>query len=167
MNRFTLVAIILISLLIGIMYFIVSLRSNKGSLSLFPTSSSNMFSTPTPGINDVSSLRNSPDMVATPSSGSSKGGLDHERMVVVYSDTGFAPSVVTVSVGQTVTFINESKELLWVVSGPTKDLKVLPSFDQGTAVANGSFYEYTFTDKGQWSYLNHQHPEATGLIQVR
>ena len=97
--------------------------------------------------------------------GSEKGG-EVARLVVTYTDTGFAPSPLMVSVGQTVTFVNESTGGMWVASAVHPTHSVLPGFDQKKSVAKGASYEYMFLKVGTWKYHNHVKPSDTATVVV-
>ncbi len=89
-----------------------------------------------------------------------------EAKVIFYTDKGFSPSSIEVSVGTKVIFINQSVGLMWVASAVHPTHQALPGFDQLTAVPNGVSYEYTFTKAGTWKYHDHLNPEARGVVIV-
>lgn len=89
-----------------------------------------------------------------------------EVIVVTYSDSGFAPKEILVSSGQTVRFVNESKDNMWVASAVHPGHTILPEFDDKKAVGAGENYEFTFTKIGKWNYHNHIKPNATGTVIV-
>lgn len=104
---------------------------------------------------------------------------DGESLVtVLYTDTGFVPSSVTVSVGDTVTFLDQSADNgMWVASdehpthtgydGTNKD-EHCPNngtvFDQ---CAEGATYSFTFQKGGMWGYHNHRESDHHGTVIVR
>ncbi len=94
-----------------------------------------------------------------------KGGIS-ARMVITYTDSGFAPSPVSVKAGTTVTFVNESSRGMWVASAVHPTHQLLPGFDQLKSVAKSGTYEYTFTKVGTWKYHNHVNPTDTGSVVV-
>lgn len=89
-----------------------------------------------------------------------------EVIVVTYSDSGFAPKEISVSVGQTVRFVNESSGNMWVASAVHPEHSILPEFDDKKAVSAGENYEFTFAKIGKWNYHNHIKPSATGTVIV-
>ncbi len=98
-----------------------------------------------------------------------KGGVklsDIADSVVTYTDTGFAPSTVTVKKGTSVTFINGSSGGMWVASAVHPTHQLLPGFDHLKSVAKGGAYGYTFTKVGTWKYHNHVNPSDTGTVAV-
>lgn len=94
-----------------------------------------------------------------------KGGLS-ERSVVTYTDTGFAPSPLTVKKGTTVVFVNESSAQMLVASASYPTHQVLPSFVQKKAVLKSGMYEYTFEAEGTWKYQNDMSPKDSGSVIV-
>lgn len=106
---------------------------------------------------------------ATPSSASSdavtKGGTQ-ERVLVVYGPNGFVPSPITVKVGTTVAFSNESANPMWVASDVHPTHSLLPGFDALKSIGKGQTYEYTFVKVGTWKYHNHMNPTDTGIVVV-
>lgn len=99
-------------------------------------------------------------------------------VTVTYTDEGFSPASVTVSLGTTVTFINQSSGDMWVASAmhPTHSVysgtslsQHCPSttndaFDECRAEAPGSLYSFTFAKEGTWKY--HDHLDATKFGSV-
>jgi len=119
--------------------------------------------TPTP---TSVTLRETEGTVAiTSQTGSEKGGVT-ARVVVTYTDSGFSPSPLSVKVGTTVTFVNESGRGMWVASAVHPTHQLLPGLDQLKSVAKGGSYEYTFTKAGTWKYHNHSVPGNTGSVVV-
>lgn len=99
--------------------------------------------------------------------GATKGGLANERTVITYTDSGFGPSTVTIAVGDTVSFVNESSHLLQVSSGPIIGVKLLASFISAKPINSGETYEYTFTQVGTWPFYNVTNERDTGVVEVR
>jgi len=89
-----------------------------------------------------------------------------ERTVITYTDGGFNPKTVTVKVGTTVTFMNDSSGLMWVASDPHPVHTLLSGFDELNSVSKGGSYEYTFTKVGTWTYHNHMNPSLKGTVVV-
>ncbi len=94
-----------------------------------------------------------------------KGGVS-ERTVITYTGSGFNPRTVTVPLGTTVAFLNDSSKGMWVASDMHPTHQLLPGFDQLASVENGGSYEYTFTKAGTWTYHNHVNASHTGSVVV-
>ena len=103
-----------------------------------------------------------------------------ENAVVVYSDTGYAPSTVTVKSGSTVAFKNESSKSMWPASAmhPTHTAYSGTSldshcpdiagvaFDACKGFLPGESWSFTFDKAGTWRYHNHLNPQSTGTVVV-
>lgn len=103
-------------------------------------------------------------------------------VTVTYTDQGFSPATVTITQGQSVTWVNQSSKKMWVASGvhPThtvydgtsKDAHCAAGytgetpFDECTGVDAGASYSFTFTKAGDWKYHNHMNATDTGEVVV-
>lgn len=99
-------------------------------------------------------------------------------VVVTYTDEGYSPKSVTIPVGATVTFVNQSSKNMWVASARHPEHTVYSgtsltqhcpdtagtAFDQCAGGAPGSSYSFTFTKTGEWKY--HDHIDATRFGSV-
>lgn len=94
------------------------------------------------------------------------GGSEQEEAVISMTDTGFQPETLAVSAGTTVTFVNNGQAPHWPASAVHPEHEVLPEFDAERGLATGEEYQFTFTQKGQWSFHDHLHPQFTGTITV-
>ena len=83
-----------------------------------------------------------------------------------YTDTGFVPKTITVSVGTKIMWKNTGDKPMWVASAVHPTHQELPGFDQLTSMGKGGGYAYTFTQKGTWKYHNHVFPADTGIVVV-
>ena len=90
-----------------------------------------------------------------------------EVIFVTYGDEGFAPREIAVTKGQTVRFINEGSDNMWVASDTHPTHTILPEFDSKKSLGNGENYEFTFTKIGEWNYHNHIKPNSIGTIIVK
>lgn len=102
---------------------------------------------------------------------------------VAYTDQGFAPKTVTLSVGDTITFTNESASEMWVASDehPThtnydgtstrehcvNGTNTTGTFDQCARTGTGTSWSYTFTKAGSFDYHNHARATDGGTIVVQ
>jgi plastocyanin len=118
--------------------------------------------TPTPAGSNLGA----PETISeTAGNGLEKGGVA-ARTVVTLADKGFSPSPVTVKVGTTVTFVNESSSPMWVASDPHPTHTLLSGFDELSSVGKGGTYEYTFAKIGTWTFHNHMNPTMKGTVVV-
>ena len=102
------------------------------------------------------------------------------EVIVTYADQGFSPKEVTVPLGTTVTFVNQSSKNMWVASAmhPTHVLYSGTSlsehcpdttgtaFDECKADAPGSSYSFTFAKEGNWKYHDHLDASKFGSVTV-
>jgi plastocyanin len=77
---------------------------------------------------------------------------------VIIQNSVFIPSTLNVTVGTTVTWINQNPDPQDIVS----DARI---FDSGTLV-NGQSYNYTFNETGSYHYHSSIHPNMKGTIIV-
>ena len=84
-------------------------------------------------------------------------------VTVRYTDMGFAPKELSVPLGATVHFVNESEKEMWVASNEHPGHSILPTFDQ---FQTGDQYMYVFDKIGSWAYHDHLNPTAEGVITV-
>lgn len=130
------------------------------------------------------------DAVTGDTSGDAAGGAAGGTMLaeseiaefVTYSDEGFSPAAITVRVGDTVRFTNESSGGMWVgvdehpthteydgtstrehcADGvPTSDV-----FDQCTRNQPGESWDYRFMKAGTFEYHNHAQASHGGTVTV-
>jgi plastocyanin len=92
----------------------------------------------------------------------------------------FSPATLTVPVGTTVTFVNQSSEDMWIASddhpdhtdydGTTRDEHCAPGYAGATPLdecGTGNTYTFTFTKAGTWGYHNHADHDEKGTIVVQ
>lgn len=102
---------------------------------------------------------------------------DNVDALILYTEDGFSPKTVEVSVGDTVMWTNKGNSYMWVASDmhPTHEVysgttmrehcvgdsnKV---FDQCNI---GDSYSFTFDKSGKWGYHDHIRANHTGTIIV-
>lgn len=91
---------------------------------------------------------------------------------VTYDQNGFSPQSLTVDVGTTVTFENNTELPLWVASDPHPDHTSYPELDtsiefQDHVPPGNPSYSFKFERRGTWSYHNHSQPEHIATITVK
>jgi len=99
---------------------------------------------------------------------------------VIYNDSGYLPATLTIKVGETVTFKNQSSNGMWtasamhpshtIYSGTSLDEHcpntANTSFDECTSAQPGESWSFTFNKKGTWGYHNHVKAMHFGKIIV-
>ena len=86
--------------------------------------------------------------------------------LITYTDSGFSPAQVSVKVGDTVTFKNDSKANIQVNSAPHPAHTQFPELNIGS-IATGESKTVTFTTAGTKKYHNHLSPGQNGTIVVQ
>ena len=92
--------------------------------------------------------------------------------IVSIEANGFNPKLVTISVGDTVRWVNNNSKLHWPASDPHPTHTGLPDFDPFADLLPWETFAYTFKDIGAFSY--HDHTQAvvedvatlTGVVRV-
>lgn len=81
-------------------------------------------------------------------------------------EDNYAPTDITIRVGTTVTFINNSESLRWPASDLHPSHLIYSEFDSKAPVKIGERYSFTFNKPGEWGYHDHLAPYITGIINV-
>ncbi len=118
------------------------------------------------GAGNVPSTANNEVLPTTSPATASDSGETVASFTVNFTDNGFVPKSLTVKVGTTVRFTNESSGQMHVASNPHPTHTLLPGFDELQAVDKGGFYDYQFIKVGTWGYHNHLTPQVTGTVVV-
>lgn len=96
-----------------------------------------------------------------------------------YTNGEYTPDTVHISVGQTVTFVNDD-QAFWPASNLHPTHAAYPGstitkcstqeretiFDACEAMGPGATYTFTFTEPGSWRFHDHINPRATGTVIV-
>lgn len=100
---------------------------------------------------------------------------------VLFTNGGYTPQEVTIPVGGTVTFTNDSTREVWTASNVHPTHTVYPGsdinkcgtpeaaliFDSCGVVALGQSWSFTFSSPGSWTYHNHLRASETGRVIVQ
>lgn len=101
-----------------------------------------------------------------------------ENAVVEMSSSGFSPKELTISKGDTVTFLSVDSSGRWPASAFHPTHTAYPGssilkcgtesdiFDSCGPVAEGEDFTFTFDEAGSWNYHDHKNPSTTGTIVV-
>ena len=84
---------------------------------------------------------------------------------ITYTDSGFSPAQISVKVGDTVTFKNDSATSVQVNSSPHPAHTQFPELNVGS-IAAGESKSVTFTTAGTKKYHNHLDASQSGTIVV-
>jgi plastocyanin len=153
--QWILLYVVIGALVYGLVYYFVF--ANKGGYPAGPNVS------PTPSTNSGSSTTTvSPTaMEASPSS-----SVMQQQNAVTLSQNGFSPSVVTIKVGQAVTWTNKSGATATVNSDPHPTHTAYPPLNLGSFTDGGTL-SLTFTKAGTYGYHNHFNPGEKGTVIVQ
>ena len=86
---------------------------------------------------------------------------------VSYKSGVFSPTNLRIHAGDTVRFKNESFFGIRIVSDPHPTHNQLLGLDSVGDIPQGSYFAYTFSEKGIFGYHNEKKPEEAGTIIVR
>lgn len=86
---------------------------------------------------------------------------------VSYKSGVFSPTNLRIHSGDTVRLKNESFFGVRIVSDPHPAHNQLPGLDSVGDIPQGSYFSYTFSEKGIFGYHNEKNPEEAGTIIVR
>jgi len=100
--------------------------------------------------------------------------------IITFTNSGFSPSPLTVKVGDTVKFVNNSDKAFWPASAMHPTHKTYPGsdiekcdtdergsiFDACEGIAPGRSWEFTFTEVGEWGYHDHLNAKFFGKVIV-
>ena len=101
-----------------------------------------------------------------------------ENNEVIYTDAGYDPSPITIKVGDTVKFVNNSSVDFWPASAMHPTHTVYPGsnitkcntpeanaiFDACKSLAPGVSWSFLFTEKGKWNYHDHLNVSEYGSV---
>jgi len=111
----------------------------------------------------------------------SAGGTVNVRtpVTVTYDGTSFSPKTVTIKVGQSVTWVNQSTSGMWIASNPhpvhtgydgtTEAQHCAPGYTGAAPLdecGEKSSFTFTFNKVGTWGYHNHEGAEDGGTVIV-
>jgi plastocyanin len=117
----------------------------------------------------------SADQTSTPTSLANSS----EDNTVYLTESGFQPSEITVEQGETVTWINNASNVMWVASdqhpshtnyADSSIYEHCQSGDQTESAfdqcSTGDEFSFTFEKTGEWSYHNHERAVQGGTVTV-
>ena len=85
---------------------------------------------------------------------------------VTISGSGFSPSSVTISAGDTIKWVNNDNRSHWPASDPHPQHTGYSGFDSNPGISAGGSWSFKFNNKGTWDYHDHQFSSKTGTIIV-
>lgn len=94
-------------------------------------------------------------------------GNSMERHIIQMTDSGFAPSTLTIRAGKTVEFVNKSSMSHWPASAVHPTHQVCPGFDSLRGLGLNETYSFTFTVTKTCPFHDHLNPTLHGSIIVQ
>lgn len=85
--------------------------------------------------------------------------------IINYTDRGFSPTMLTLTKGKGVHFVNNSNKALRVFSDLPND-RIYGAITQSKTIGKGGTYDFTFNDVGNWGYYNANYPSHRGTVVV-
>ncbi len=103
------------------------------------------------------------------------GQTQQSGNIVQITSTGFVPATLTISAGDTVTFVNTDNIPHWPASDIHPTHRLYPelggcigsTFDACHDILPGENWSFTFNHKGTWTYHDHKNPALVGTIVVQ
>jgi plastocyanin len=89
-----------------------------------------------------------------------------KTVVVTRTAEGFKPSQILIRQGDSVRFVSDMQQDFWPASSPHPTHTLYQGFDPGRPLRAGESWTFTFDRAGSWSYHDHLHPNAVGIILV-
>ena len=103
-----------------------------------------------------------------------------ETHVISMTSAGFSPATLTISIGDTVVFVNDDSSQHWPASYrhpthtdyPGSGISKCGSseedtiFDSCGGISIGESYQFQFNEIGLWEYHDHLKPGLTGVMEV-
>ena len=98
----------------------------------------------------------------------------NKQNIVVYTDAGYSPSLLTIKKGEIVIFKNQSSRTMWPASAVHPTHKLYPTtggclgstFDACKGIQPGNSWPFKFDISGSWKYHDHLNPGDIGTIVV-
>lgn len=86
--------------------------------------------------------------------------------VITLTDNGFSPDSLTISEGDTVTFVTDTGEAFWPASNVHPTHEIYPEFDPRKPMSPDSSWSHTFTKSGTYAFHDHINALYRGTIIV-
>ena len=167
----------IIAIIVGIVLvggYFLSKKETSQPISSAPSvpQASNQQIVPQPSAPEPSNSVVTPPV--TPSAPAKKASVPEKKVVVTYTDSGYAPSVLAVKKGETIIFKNQSSQSMWTASALHPSHRVYPTtggclgstFDACSGIQPGESWSFKFDLIGAWKYHNHLNPGDNGTIVV-
>src|SRR3989338_1065469 len=92
--------------------------------------------------------------------------LAHDTVIRMTAN-GFEPKEVTVTQGQSVSFVNETKDFRWPASNLHPTHGIYPEFDTKQGIRPGESWSFTFDKAGTWRMHDHLLRQYNETVTVK
>ncbi len=92
---------------------------------------------------------------------------ENSRRIIEITNAGFNPISTTISLDETVVFVNKAGGSAQPASDPHPSHAYLAGFDPKRALAPGESWSFTFRKSGTWKYHDHLNVSRTGEVVVK
>lgn len=97
---------------------------------------------------------------------SSKTALVGDTHYIHRTDTGYAPAEITIMVGDTIVWMNDSDVHHWPASDIHPTHSIYPEFDPLEPIGPGESWAFTFKKVGEWRFHDHIRANLKGTVTV-
>ncbi len=132
------------------------------------------------GGQEIKEVTSAPEATLSPPTPSATPSPTSSQNTIIYTESGFSPSFLTIQGGEAVVFENQSSVDMWPASAfhPTHTVysgtsladhcpdEAGVAFDACAAIPPGGSWTFTFNKVGSWKYHDHLNPGHTGTITV-
>lgn len=122
--------------------------------------------TTTPAVQQVPAQKTITTTVAPKTTTSMPAIAKDGSYLVYYTNKGFSPSPLTIKVGKSVRFVNNSSKAMSLTS-TSVDSQAQSEFNQEKTVGQGGVYDFTFMSAGTWGYMNRNNKADLGTVIVQ
>jgi len=89
-----------------------------------------------------------------------------QDVTIIRTSNGYKPKEVTISLGQTVLWTNESDDFQWPASNVHPTHRIYSEFDSLRPLDPNESWSFTFERVGEWRFHDHLRANFTGIITV-
>ncbi len=162
---------------VGTIYLILSARENKATSgdTLTATQSTSAQESTSSAQPTTDSITGTSGDTSKESSSNGDPELEEESApitlppsgnTVTITASGFSPATITISVGESVMWVNNDIKNHWPASDPHPQHTDYSGFDS-LGISSGSSWSFKFNKTGTWNYHDHNMPSRKGIVIVQ
>lgn len=91
---------------------------------------------------------------------------ERESVMIRRTEAGYEPRTVSIAVGDTVQFVNDTDRDHWPASDVHPTHTVYSAFDPREPIGPGDTWSFTFDRAGEWHFHDHLRANVTGTVTV-